>query len=45
MIPWIIVASIGVSLIVISVSIVFSQQQFESENKFQAYKEEFKVVE
>ncbi len=45
MIPRIIVASIVVALIVISVSIVFSQQQFESENKFQVYKEEFKDVE
>ncbi len=45
MIPRIIVASIVVALIVISVSMVFSQQQFESENKFQVYKEEFKDVE
>ncbi len=45
MIPRIIIASIVVALIVISVSIVFSQQQFESENKFQVYKEEFKDVE
>ena len=45
MFPRVIVASVVVALIVISVSIVFSQQQFESENKFQVYKEEFKVVE